>query len=70
MSTGAATGEHAHSHGPDRSGSRRALTFALILTTITLVVEAVAGWMSGSLALVADAGHMLSDAAADRKSVV
>lgn len=64
MSTGAATGEHAHSHGPDRSGSRRALTFALILTTITLVVEAVAGWMSGSLALVADAGHMLSDAAA------
>ncbi len=64
MSDAAATGGHGHSHGLNRSASRRALSIALLLTSITLAVEAVAGWMSGSLALLADAGHMLSDTAA------
>lgn len=38
------------------------LTIVLVLTAIFMVVEAVGGWLSGSLALLADAGHMLTDA--------
>ena len=33
----------------------------LVLSVVVLVVEAVVGWLTGSLALIADAGHMLSD---------
>lgn len=44
-----------------RQASRRALTFALGLTTVFLVAEVVGGILSNSLALLADAGHMLSD---------
>ena len=51
-------------HGPSRAASRTALSWALALTAFTMVVEAVAGWWSGSLALLADAGHMLGDTAA------
>ncbi|HET9033802.1 MAG TPA: cation diffusion facilitator family transporter [Dokdonella sp.] len=40
------------------------MLYAFALTTITMVVEAFGGWISGSLALLADAGHMLVDAAA------
>ena len=40
---------------------RRALGVALALVVGFAGVEAVAGWLSGSLALLADAGHMLSD---------
>jgi cobalt-zinc-cadmium efflux system protein len=40
------------------------LRAVLILTTIFMVVEAVGGWISGSLALLADAGHMLTDVGA------
>lgn len=54
--------DHAHHHGGDRREGKLLVAFAL--TTITLVVEAVGGWMSGSLALLADAGHMLVDALA------
>ncbi len=56
----------AHSHGPHshaQSPASRLLT-ALALTTTFLVVEAIAGWLTGSLALLSDAGHMLTDAAA------
>jgi cobalt-zinc-cadmium efflux system protein len=41
----------------------RALAVALILTLGYSVVEALAGWWAGSLALLSDAGHMLGDAA-------
>jgi cobalt-zinc-cadmium efflux system protein len=64
----------AHPHdegGADYAGARmhdalraRRLLFAFGLTTTTLLVEAVGGWWSGSLALLADAGHMLVDALA------
>ena len=37
---------------------------ALVTTTVILVAEAVGGWLANSLALLADAGHMLSDALA------
>jgi cobalt-zinc-cadmium efflux system protein len=40
------------------------LTVVLVLTLLFMVVEIVGGWLSGSLALLADAGHMLTDAGA------
>jgi cobalt-zinc-cadmium efflux system protein len=40
------------------------LSIALVLTSSFMVVEAVVGYLSGSLALLADAGHMLADAGA------
>lgn len=51
-----------HSHG--QVPSRRRLVLVLGLTLVVLVVEVVVAWVSGSLALLADAGHMLTDAAA------
>jgi cobalt-zinc-cadmium efflux system protein len=50
--------EHAHDH---RQASRRALTIVLVLIAGFTVVEVVGGVLTGSLALLADAGHMLSD---------
>lgn len=51
---------HAHAHGD----SRRVLTLALGLTLGFAAVEAIGGWLAGSLALLGDAGHMLTDSAA------
>ena len=53
----------AHAH--DHSGTHRApaLGVAFALTCLMLVAEAAGGWWSNSLALLADAGHMLVDAA-------
>ncbi|MBI4341910.1 MAG: cation transporter [Candidatus Omnitrophica bacterium] len=48
---------------PSMSGQRE-LRVALTLTIAVMIVEFVAGWLSGSLALFADAGHMLADASA------
>jgi cobalt-zinc-cadmium efflux system protein len=42
---------------------RKRLTFALLLTAGFFVVEVVGGFVTGSLALLADAGHMLTDVA-------
>lgn len=42
----------------------RRLAWVLGLTGVFMVVEAVGGWLAGSLALLADAGHMLTDVAA------
>lgn len=52
-----------HSHGR-AADSRRKLTTVLVLTAIYMVAEVVGGWWTGSLALLADAGHMLTDVAA------
>jgi cobalt-zinc-cadmium efflux system protein len=54
---------HAHSHGAGRAEDRRRLLLVLLVTASVVVVEAVGAWLSGSLALLADAGHMLTDAA-------
>ncbi len=51
---------HAHAHG----ASTRGLRLALALTAALLVAEVVGGWLANSLALLADAGHMLTDAGA------
>ncbi|WP_437588498.1 cation diffusion facilitator family transporter [Sorangium sp. So ce1000] len=56
-------GHHDHSHDHRHAPFRR-LIAAFALTTSFLVVEAAIGWWSRSLALLADAGHMLADAAA------
>ena len=53
-----AHGAHAHDH---RSASRRALLWVLLLTLAFTVVEVAGGIWTNSLALLADAGHMLSD---------
>ena len=55
-----------HSHGPpvrEGSGHRRRLAIVLGITSVVLVVEVVGAAISGSLALLADAGHMLTDVA-------
>jgi cobalt-zinc-cadmium efflux system protein len=44
--------------------NKRRVGWALIVTAGFMVVEAVGGWLSGSLALIADAGHMLTDSLA------
>jgi len=55
---------HAHSHDHSRVRDRRLLTIALALILGLMAGEIVAGLLAGSLALLADAGHMLTDAAA------
>jgi len=56
--------DHAgHDRGASSHGEQR-LLIAFLLTLLTLLVEAIGGWLSGSLALLADAGHMLVDALA------
>lgn len=53
----------AHQHGR-ASDSRRKLSLVLVLTAVYMIAEALGGWWTGSLALLADAGHMLTDVAA------
>ena len=58
---------HSHSHSPSpRSddGNGRRLLIAFVITAGFMVLEVIGGLVSGSLALLADAGHMLTDAAA------
>lgn len=65
-------GAHDHAHGHGRGGhahhhhaaDSRSLGIVAALTGGFMVVEALGGWLSGSLALLADAGHMLTDFAA------
>ena len=49
---------------PLREESRRRMKIVLAITAAVMVAEAVGGWLAHSLALVADAGHMLADVAA------
>ncbi len=56
--------DHGHSHRHGEGASTRALKIALVLTGALLVAEAVGGWLANSLALLADAGHMLTDVGA------
>ena len=61
---------HAHKHGDAQHSHRREsknsylLGIALAITLSFAIVEAVAAFMAGSLALLSDAGHMVTDAAA------
>ncbi|GBD16872.1 Cadmium, cobalt and zinc/H(+)-K(+) antiporter [bacterium HR26] len=53
-----------HFHEPATPPKRRPLALALAITVVFLVVELVGGLLTNSLALLADAGHMATDAAA------
>lgn len=50
--------DHNHSHG----ANKKVLMISFVIITLYMVVEAVGGLLTNSLALLADAGHMLSDA--------
>jgi cobalt-zinc-cadmium efflux system protein len=57
--------DHGHSHaGPSRAGEGRSLTLALAIAVVAMLIEALGGWVSNSLALLSDAGHMMADAGA------
>jgi cobalt-zinc-cadmium efflux system protein len=55
---------HDHAHGLSRDADRRALKTALILILCFMAAEVTAGLVASSLALLSDAAHMLTDAAA------
>lgn len=62
---------HSHSHGAghdhgearDREKNQKRLAWTLGLVVVYMFAEIIGGWLANSLALLADAGHMLSDAA-------
>ncbi len=57
--------DHEHKHTlPSEPGAEQHLLWAMLLTGGFMVAEVVGGILSGSLALLADAGHMLTDVAA------
>lgn len=55
---------HARAHEPPPGSTRRRLSLAMAITAGFMVVEVVGGIVSGSLALLADAGHMFTDVGA------
>lgn len=58
----AASAGHDRAHGlAARGADARALRAAALLTAVMLALEVVGGWLAGSLALLADAGHMGTD---------
>ena len=55
---------HDHDHAAGRAEDRGRLRLVLAITVVVLVVELIGAWVAGSLALLADAGHMATDSAA------
>ncbi len=55
---------HQHQHNQTSLTRTGRLKIALVLTFVYMFVEAIGGWLTNSLALIADAGHMLTDVAA------
>ena len=53
---------HGHGHAAARAEDRSRLRWVLAVTLLGLVVQLVGAWWSGSLALLADAGHLATDA--------
>src|SRR5437763_16770110 len=53
-----------HAHGVSAGADRRYLLIALFLLAAFMLAEVIAALLSGSLALLSDAGHMLSDVGA------
>ncbi|MCB1309877.1 MAG: CDF family Co(II)/Ni(II) efflux transporter DmeF [Leptospiraceae bacterium] len=56
--------QHAHQFEPVRSQSERRTIMVVALTLVTMVIELIAGYLSGSIALLADGWHMSTHAAA------
>ncbi|HEV7203013.1 MAG TPA: cation diffusion facilitator family transporter [Jatrophihabitans sp.] len=61
---------HGHDHRPSAQADRRWLLAALGVIVVFMAAEIVAGLLAHSLALLADAGHMLTDAAALALAVI
>lgn len=61
---GHAHGHGHHHHAPVHEGNERRTLLAAVLTGGFMVAEVIGGVLTGSLALIADAGHMLTDFAA------
>jgi cobalt-zinc-cadmium efflux system protein len=64
------THHHAHAGPPASASQQRRLRVALALAAGYMLAELVGGWWTGSLALLADAGHMFSDVVALSLSLV
>jgi cobalt-zinc-cadmium efflux system protein len=70
MQSGDDSHTHDHGHGhmghmpPGAPANRRRLSITLVLVLVYMVAEVIGGLLTNSLALLADAGHMLGDAAA------
>ena len=59
--------DHSHHHGHHHHGkgaNKQALFLSLLIITAFLIVEVIGGFLTNSLALLSDAGHMLSDSSA------
>lgn len=52
---------HSHTHGLRREGNRKSLTIAMVITFGIMIAEVIGGFLTNSLALLSDAGHMISD---------
>lgn len=52
---------HHHDHSHSHTGNKKALFISFLIITGYMVIEAVGGFLTNSLALLSDAGHMLSD---------
>jgi cobalt-zinc-cadmium efflux system protein len=52
---------HGHAHNHNHAQMKKAFAYAILLNLIYIVVEAAFGFLNGSMALLADAGHNLSD---------
>src|SRR5260221_5348723 len=55
---------HEHTHSSRTNDRTGRLKLALVLTFVYMFAEGIGGWLTNSLALIADAGHMLTDVAA------
>ena len=58
-----AHGHHHHDHAPKLDHINTAFIVGIILNSAFVVIEAIVGWVQGSLSLLTDAGHNLSDVA-------
>ncbi len=56
--------DHKHAHGAGTNTPTRALAIACALTSLVMILQFFGGWWANSLALISDAGHMMTDAAA------
>jgi cobalt-zinc-cadmium efflux system protein len=52
---------HSHGHTPGSAGGKKGLLIALCITLLMMVAEVIGGFLSNSLALLSDAGHMFTD---------
>ena len=61
---------HSHNHAPELTHLNRAFIVGIVLNSVFVVVEVIAGFATNSLALLTDAGHNLSDVAALALSLI